>query len=99
MFIIGLILSAGLAAAMAALREAMDTSVRGRRDVESLVHIAPLALIPVIVTAADVARGRKLWRFAAGGAMASAMVALLALHVFFRPLDTLWFIVMRRLGI
>ncbi len=34
--IIGLILSAALAAAFAALREAMDTSVRGRRDVESL---------------------------------------------------------------
>jgi hypothetical protein len=98
-FIIGFILSAALAAALAALRETMDTSVRGRRDVESLGQSAPLALIPVIVTAAEVARGKKLWRFAAGGAMASAVVALLAIHLFFRPLDTLWFIVMRRLGI
>jgi uncharacterized protein involved in exopolysaccharide biosynthesis len=98
-FVIGFLLSAALAAALAALREAMDTSVRGRRDVESLGSSAPLALIPVIVTAADVARGRKLWRFAAGGAMASAVIALLAIHLFFRPLDTLWFIVMRRLGI
>ena len=98
-FIIGLILALGLAAAIAALREAMDTSVRGRRDVESLGSNAPLALIPIIVTAAEVARGRKLVRFAAGGAMASAVVGLLAIHLFFRPLDTLWFIVMRRLGI
>ena len=75
-FIIGLILSLGLAAAVAALREAMDTSVRGRRDVELLGSSAPLALIPIIVTAADVARGKKLLRFAAGGAMASAVVAL-----------------------
>jgi polysaccharide biosynthesis transport protein len=98
-FIIGLILSAALAAAFAALREAIDTSVRGRRDVELFGNSAPLALIPVIVTAADLARGRKRWRFAAGGAMASAVVTLFAVHIFFRPLDTLWFIVMRRLGI
>jgi uncharacterized membrane protein YGL010W len=56
-------------------------------------------LIPIIVTAAEVARGRKRVRFAAGGAMASAAAALLAIHLFYRPLDTLWFIVMRRLGI
>ncbi|MEO8019360.1 MAG: lipopolysaccharide biosynthesis protein [Pseudomonadota bacterium] len=98
-FIIGLILSAALAAGLAALREATDTSVRGRRDVEELGHGAPLALIPIIVTAAEVARGRRRWRFAAGGAMASAVVALLGIHLFFRPLDTLWFIVLRRLGI
>lgn len=98
-FIIGFVLSAALAAALAALREATDTSVRGRRDVELLGSSAPLALIPVIVTAADVARGKKLWRFAAGGAMASAVFALVAVHFLFRPLDTLWFIVMRRLGI
>jgi len=97
--IIGLILSLGLAAGIAALRETMDTSVRGRRDVETLWSSAPLALIPIIVTAAEVARGRKRVRFAAGGAMASAVIALVAIHLFFRPLDTLWFIVMRRLGI
>jgi len=98
-FIIGLILSAALAAALAALREATDTSVRGRRDVELLGSGAPLALIPVIVTAADIARGKRLWRLAAGGATASVVLALVSIHIFFRPLDTLWFIVMRRLGI
>lgn len=97
--IIGLILSAALAAALAALREATDTAVRGRRDVELLAEAAPLALIPNIVTAADVARGRRRLQFAAGGAMASFVVALLGVHFLFRPLDTLWFIVMRRLGI
>jgi uncharacterized protein involved in exopolysaccharide biosynthesis len=98
-FILGLILSGALAAALAAVREATDTSVRGRRDVEAIGNKAPLALIPVIVTAVDIARGKRLWRFAAGGAMASAIVGLVSIHFFLRPLDTLWFIVMRRLGI
>ncbi len=98
-FIIGLILSAALAAALAALREATDTAVRGRRDLELLAGGASLALIPEIETAADVARGRRRLRFAFGGATASFVLALVALHLFFRPLDTLWFIVMRRLGI
>ncbi len=98
-FMVGLVLALALAAASAALREVMDTSVRGRRDVESLGSNSLLALIPIIVTASEMARGKKLVRFAAGGAMASAVVGLLAIHLFFRPLDTLWFIVMRRLGI
>lgn len=98
-FIIGLILSAALAAGAAALREALDTSVRGRGDLESLASGPPLALIPEIVTDADRVRGKRRMRFVAGGAVASFLVALLAIHFFFRPLDTLWFIVMRRLGI
>jgi len=98
-FVIGLILSGALAAAFAAVREATDTSVRGRRDVELLANSAPLALIPEIITATDLERGRMRWRFAAGGAAASFVIALVAVHFLFRPLDTLWFIVMRRLGI
>jgi uncharacterized protein involved in exopolysaccharide biosynthesis len=98
-FVIGLILSAALAAAFAALREATDTSVRGRRDVELLASGAPLALIPEIITAADIERVRRRLRFAAGGALASFVLGLLAVHFLFRPLDTLWFIVLRRLGI
>jgi uncharacterized protein involved in exopolysaccharide biosynthesis len=98
-FILGLIVSAALGAGVAALRETTDTSVRGRRDVELLGRSAPLAMIPIIVTAAEIARGKRLWRFAAGGAMASGLIALFAIHLFFRPLDTLWFIVLRRLGI
>lgn len=97
-FIIGFVLSLALAAGIAAVREATDTSVRGRRDVETLSASAPLALIPIIVTDADRARGRRHLRFAFGGAAASFVAALVAVHLFFRPLDTLWFIVMRRLG-
>jgi hypothetical protein len=46
-----------------------------------------------------VARRRRFFRFAAGGAGASVLLTLISVHLFFRPLDTLWFIVMRRLGI
>ena len=96
-FIIGLILSAALAAA--SLRCARPGHVGARPPRRRMLgSSAPLALIPIIVTAANGAR-QDLWRFAAGGAMASAVVALLAIHIFFRPLDTLWFIVLRRLGI
>jgi polysaccharide biosynthesis transport protein len=98
-FIIGLILAAALAAACAALRETTDTAVRGRRDLQALGGAAPLALIPEIVTPGDVARGRRRLKFAFGSAAASFVLALVAVHLFFRPLDTLWFIVMRRLGI
>jgi hypothetical protein len=66
--------------------------------VEKYARSAPLALIPIITTAADTLRRKRRFQFAAGGAAASFVLALLAIHLFFRPLDTLWFIVMRRLG-
>ncbi len=51
----------GLAAAFstASLTDAMDTSVRGSRDVEMLLRMAPIAMIPFIDTPEDVIGRRK----------------------------------------
>jgi uncharacterized protein involved in exopolysaccharide biosynthesis len=51
----------GLAAAFstASLRDAMDSTVRGSRDVEALLHMSPIAMIPFIDTPADILQRRK----------------------------------------
>jgi len=101
LIIVGFVLSLGLAAGCAALNESLDGTVRGRRDLMSLVAgTAPLAIIPRIGTEAPTA-GLK-WRRRAlvvGLSLAALTLALLLIHFFYRPLDVLWFVLQRRMGL
>ena len=100
LIIAGIVLSLGLAAGCAALTETLDGTVRGRRDLMSLVAgAAPLAIIPHIVLDAPL---RRPWRRAAivvGGGLAGLAVAAVLIHLFYRPLDVLWFVLQRRIGL
>jgi hypothetical protein len=97
--ILGLILSVALGMGAAAARESFDASVRGPNDIRQLLHVPALASIPIILTAEDQARHRKIVRYSwAGGLVAFALIAT-TVHLFVRPLDVLWLIVVRRLGV
>lgn len=96
--VLGLILSLGLGAGVVALLEALDASIRGRRDVLDLMQAPPLALIPRIVTQAETRAAKLRLRFAAAGSVAVAVAALTLMHFLYRPLDTMWFSLLRRLG-
>lgn len=90
-------LSAGFGTVV--LLEATDASVRGPHDLRALLTSPPLATIPVMLTALDRRRLRR-WRTTALlGAAASFVVALVLIHVFYRPLDVLWAVALRRVGI
>jgi succinoglycan biosynthesis transport protein ExoP len=95
----GLVASGALALLTMAMQEALDSSVRSARDLEGLVQIPPLVTVPVIETEEDAARQRRLGRRAWAGAAVSVLVAILSVHVFYRPLDLLWFAVLRRMGL
>jgi polysaccharide biosynthesis transport protein len=97
--IIGLLLSLGLAGGSAAVAEATDTSVRSRRDLVDVMRAAPLALIPKIITSEEIAASKLRMKRAIFGSCAAAVLAVTLAHFFYRPLDTLWFVLMRRLGI
>jgi polysaccharide biosynthesis transport protein len=93
-FVLGI--AAGLGTVF--LLEGADGSVRGRKDLVQLLDVPPLAMIPQILTRADLAlRRRRRW-FAISGLVACMLLAILAVHLLYRPLDVLWAIAMRRLG-
>jgi hypothetical protein len=93
------VLSLALAGGVAALMESLDTSVRGRQDLTDIFAVAPLAIIPRISTDIDSRTDKRRWRFAAGTAAVVGITTVLAVHFLFRPLDVLWFIAMRRMGL
>jgi len=99
LLLLGLIASLGIALASAFGLDALDPTVRGPADLTRLVEVAPLAAIPRIATAEEHAqvaprRGHR-WLIAGAG----ALVVLLAVHLFVRPLDTVLSAILGRMGL
>ncbi len=97
-FAAGLILSAGLAAGVLWLLEKFDTTIRTRGELLQLVGVPPLALVPHIGTDRERRLARRRRHLTAASAAVSACTVLLLIHLFYRPLDVLWFSLARRLG-
>lgn len=96
--VLGLLLSGALAVGMAAMFEATDSTIRGHKDMLEVFSAPLLAIVPRIMTAADIALRRRRWRYSVGSALVVLIGATLAVHFFYRPLDVLWFSAMRHLG-
>ena len=95
---IGLLLAIVLPIGVALLLDSRDHSVRNRQDLESLVQAAPLAVVPLIFTSEDYARMRRRRRLAYVGTVGVIAIALLLTHLFYRPLDVLWDVALRKLA-
>ena len=96
---LGLLLSLALGGGAAAAHESLDSSVRGPADIRQLLQVPALASIPVIVTLHDRARRKRMIRFSWGGVVVAMILTIISIHLFVRPLDVLWSVVMRRLGV
>lgn len=96
--ILGLILALFGSFGITALREAMDSSLRGSRSVAAALGVAPLTTIPFIENRRE--RGERRRRQWLGlGLLVLVVVAMLGLvHLFWAPLDVLWFRALRVLG-
>jgi uncharacterized protein involved in exopolysaccharide biosynthesis len=95
--VLGLLLSLGAAVGLIVLMESIDNSVRSRRDIEALVSVPPLAVLPWIETPAERSGKVKVRRLSLAGAAASVVVAVAMAHFLYRPLDVLWAVAWRRL--
>lgn len=98
--LLGFVLSAGAGIGTIATMEGVDDKVRGRRGVMALIGEPPLGAVPHIGSAADRVRSRLQTRHLLTYLVPAAVVALLLLiHFTYRPLDTLFFIILRKLGL
>jgi succinoglycan biosynthesis transport protein ExoP len=95
----GLILSLVLGAGLAWLRETTDTTVRSRDELLRMIGVAPLALVPHIITTADLITARRRVKLALGSAAGTFCIALVLVHLFYRPLDVIWFSLIQRFGL
>ncbi len=98
--ILGLILSFGVGLAIVAMLESMDDSIRGVKSMESLFGVAPLATIPYIPSPSEIAETQShapKIKLILGG-LGTLAIALILVNYFYKPLDVLWYVVLRKLG-
>jgi succinoglycan biosynthesis transport protein ExoP len=94
---LGLALALALALGVALLLEALDDGVRDRSDLERLLTVPPLAVLPWIENAAERALRIRRLRMAAAGGVVATLALIVTVHFAFRPLDVLLQIALRRL--
>ena len=95
---LGLVAGIGSALGVVMLLETLDGSIRGRQQLQSLVSVPPLAVIPIMLTQGDLALRRRHRLYAMFSAFGCCVLAVLAVHLFYRPLDVIWAVAMRHLG-
>lgn len=95
-FFIGFLVAAGAGLGSVGVAEALDTRIRGRRDIVALTGAPPLAAIPVIQNVATAGQSRRL--YVATGLVAMFVLTLAAVHLFVEPLDVIWYVALRRVG-
>lgn len=98
LLVVGLLLAGALGVGAVALQDRLDETVRGPGDVRRLLQVPALASIPVITTAAELLRRRRLRRYSWAGGASALLLVVLYVHLFVRPLDVLWAELARRFG-
>ncbi|MBX9604810.1 MAG: lipopolysaccharide biosynthesis protein [Gammaproteobacteria bacterium] len=81
-----------------ALVEMLDHRIYGRAAIQRLLGVPPLAVVPNIKSDASLRKRRLNWMLAIAGAILLLAVAAICVHLFFTPLDVLFFVLTRKLG-
>ena len=95
---LGLMLSFAGGLGAATLAEAFNDSVRGRQGVIEMLGEPPLAMVPFITTLQDVRKKVIQRSLLAFGTIASILVVAALVHLYYMPLDVLWFKSIRQAG-
>ena len=96
---LGFILSLGLAFAFAIIREAMNTVVYGSRSLLMATGEFPLVVIPYIENDEDIEKARKHKFRIMYIAIGSVILGIVGFHFFIMPLDVLWYVLFRKMGL
>jgi uncharacterized protein involved in exopolysaccharide biosynthesis len=99
LFLLGLVLSIVGGLGVAGIAEALDGGIRGSRALASLTKMTPLVTIPYISTRADEIRRKRILKIAAAAVVLIGIAGIAAVHFFYKPLDLLWYIVLRKLNL
>ncbi len=93
---LSLVLALGSGVGFAAVAESLDDSVRGSKSVAMALGAAPLASIPYLENDREVSRRKRRLATRAVAAVGAVVLLIVALHVFWTPLDVLWYKALRK---
>ncbi|MBU6482997.1 MAG: lipopolysaccharide biosynthesis protein [Nitrospirae bacterium] len=92
-----LALAGGLGSGAAA--ESLDHSIRTPKQLAQLTQLSPLAVIPFMPNEEDLSKALMRRRLIKGASLGVMLTLLVLMHLFWFPLDVLWFAALKRFGI
>jgi len=95
---IGVLLAIAASVVSAAVRESLDQTVHGSREVMRVLQVPMLAVLPSQASPALLRRRLRVRWALAAGFVAVLAIALAVFHFAVMPLDVAWFGLLRRLG-
>lgn len=97
----GLILSVLAGCGLAILQETMDQSIQSEKALALVTGEPPLASISYISSPAELEKTRPggNWLLWVAVSVVALVLALVLVHNVYKPLDVLWFVIMRKLGL
>ncbi|MEW8621312.1 MAG: lipopolysaccharide biosynthesis protein, partial [Candidatus Thiodiazotropha endolucinida] len=81
------------------VRESMDQAVYGSKGIMAITKMPPLAVIPYIECSDDHRQRNTSGIITVSSLFAAIGVILVSVHIFYKPLDVIFYIVLRKLGI
>lgn len=99
LFIMSFVLSTGMGAGIAILRENLDPKVYGEKSIIATTNIAPIGVIPYMEDESEKKSRKKAYIILSIGLLVISILTVFLFHSFVKPLDVTWFILLRKLGI
>ncbi len=96
---LGFILSIGSALAYALLKESMNSYIYGSKGLLAATGASPLVVVPYIENDEDLEKAKLLKRKVIYFSIAAFVILPLLFHFIIMPLDVLWYVINRKLGI
>jgi uncharacterized protein involved in exopolysaccharide biosynthesis len=90
------VLAIGLGMGYAIIAETVDDAVHSGKAVAMAVGSAPLAVIPYLTNAQEISRRKRRIVTRAAAAVTALILAIGAVHFFYKPLDVLWYRALRK---
>jgi succinoglycan biosynthesis transport protein ExoP len=84
---------------VAGLAESLDGGIRGYRALASVTKLTPLVSIPYIATHKDEAVKKRNVKIFVAMMIVLVAISLAMVHFFYKPLDLLWIIALRKLNL
>lgn len=96
--VLGLVFALAGGVGMSLISASVDTAVYGNSALAAATGMRPLVAIPFIETVAEINTHTRRKHLALAGMFAMLVVGLITIHLFYKPLDVLWFVMQRRMG-
>jgi hypothetical protein len=97
--LLGFILAVVAGVGSLAIREMLDNSLRGTKAITAVMNVEPLVAVPYFILDEELKAGLEQRYKILIALVAAGIVFLLLVHFAYKPLDVIWYIIQRKLGI